>query len=424
MVLITYASSVLPIIFAVWAQSWVERGLFKVLPGAVRNFLTPMFTLAFMVPFTLIAVGPLADGAGNGVSKAIGWLFELNPGIAGAVLGGLWQVLVLFGVHWGTVPMMMNDLQTQGHSLLSGPLVAAVCAQAAAVVAVMIKTRNKELKKLCGPAAVSGFLAGVTEPAVYGVTMRLKKPFVYACIASAVGGGIASAGGSAANAFVMPGLLTLAAYANVGSFAMQLIGTGVAIVIAFGLTMTFGFKDIPEAETAEEDTDKEGAEPAAAVAPSGAFEVRAPVTGTVVPLAEVPDVMFATGALGDGVAIKPVAGTVTAPVDGTVESVMPHAFGLRSPEGVEILVHIGIDTVQLDGKHFTPAVTQGDKVSCGQLLGEFDIEAIEADGYNPMTMVIVLAAPGLGILTITDAAEIREQNTLLTLTPERELTPA
>lgn len=416
-VLITYASSVLPIIIAVWVQSHVERGLDRVLPASVRNFFTPMFALLLMVPLTLITIGPLSDFAGKGASSAIGWLFGLSPAIAGAVLGGLWQVMVLFGIHWGLVPMMANDLAQQGHSLLYGPLVAAASAQAAAVVAVMLKTRDKELKKLSGPAAISGFLAGITEPAVYGITMRLRKPFIYACVAAAIGGGIASAGGSASTAYIMPGLLSLSAYLEVGSFTLQVIGVAAAIVLAFGLTMTLGFTDIPE--TAAEDSD-----PREVPEQGASFEVEAPVAGRVVPLAEVPDALFSQGALGDGVAVVPAAGSVTAPIDGTVASVMPHAYGIRSPEGVEVLVHVGIDTVKLAGKHFSPAVEAGDRVECGQLLGEFDIEAIAAAGYNPMTMVIVLAAPGLEGLTATGDDRVAGRETLLTLTPERDLAPA
>ncbi|MFF3212909.1 beta-glucoside-specific PTS transporter subunit IIABC [Streptomyces sp. NPDC002886] len=422
MVMVAYASSVIPVILSVYVQSFVERGLDKALPSSIRNFITPMLTILLMVPLTLLTIGPASDWAGQGASGLIGWLFGLSPAVAGAVLGGTWQIMVVFGIHWGLVPMMANDLAVQGHSLLYGPLVAASAAQGAAVLAVMFRTRSKSLKKLAGPAAVSGFLAGITEPAVYGVNLRLKKPFVYACIAGAVGGGIASAGGSASTAYIMPGLLSLSAYLEVGSFALQLIGVGVAVALSFGLTMALGFKDVPE------DTAGAGEPGEAADAPSGraaaeAFEVAAPVEGRVVALTDVADPAFASGALGDGAAVAPTSGEVHAPIDGTVVSVLPHAYGLRSPEGVEVLVHIGIDTVRLGGEHFTSAVEQGDHVRLGDPLGAVDLAAVEAAGYDTTTMVIVLDTAGTGVVRPTEHTEVEHSTVLLSLSPERELTP-
>ncbi|MFB6517123.1 beta-glucoside-specific PTS transporter subunit IIABC [Streptomyces sp. NPDC056401] len=431
MVMVAYASSVIPVILAVYVQSFVERGLDKALPSSIRNFITPMLTILLMVPLTLLTIGPASDWAGQGASGLIGWLFGLSPAVAGAVLGGTWQIMVVFGIHWGLVPMMANDLAVQGHSLLYGPLVAASAAQGAAVLAVMLRTRSKSLKKLAGPAAVSSFLAGITEPAVYGVNLRLKKPFVYACIAGAVGGGIASAGGSASTAYIMPGLLSLSAYLEVGSFALQLTGVGVAVALSFGLTMALGFKDIPEDPAAEADGAARAEGPDEATdadatpeRPAGeAFEVATPVEGRVVALTDVPDPVFSSGTLGDGAAVAPTSGEVHSPIDGTVVSVLPHAYGLRSPEGVEVLVHIGIDTVRLGGEHFTTAVRQGDHVRLGDPLGEVDLAAVEAAGYDTTTMVIVLDAAGTGVVRTTEHPEVEHSTVLLSLSPERALTP-
>ncbi|MDD9375436.1 beta-glucoside-specific PTS transporter subunit IIABC [Streptomyces sp. ZAF1911] len=431
MVMVAYASSVIPVILAVYVQSFVERGLDKALPSSIRNFITPMLTILLMVPLTLLTIGPASDWAGQGASGLIGWLFGLSPAVAGAVLGGTWQIMVVFGIHWGLVPMMANDLAVQGHSLLYGPLVAASAAQGAAVLAVMLRTRSKSLKKLAGPAAVSSFLAGITEPAVYGVNLRLKKPFVYACIAGAVGGGIASAGGSASTAYIMPGLLSLSAYLEVGSFALQLAGVGVAVALSFGLTMALGFKDIPEDAAAEADGAARAEGPDEATdadatpeRPAGeAFEVATPVEGRVVALTDVPDPVFSSGTLGDGAAVAPTSGEVHSPIDGTVVSVLPHAYGLRSPEGVEVLVHIGIDTVRLGGEHFTTAVRQGDHVRLGDPLGEVDLAAVEAAGYDTTTMVIVLDAAGTGVVRTTEHPEVEHSTVLLSLSPEHALTP-
>jgi PTS system beta-glucosides-specific IIC component len=380
--MVTYTSSVIPIIVAVWLQSYLEHWLNKVLPSWLRNFTTPLLVLLIMVPLTLLTVGPVTSFAAKGISTGIAWLFVTAPWLAGALMGGFWQVFVLFGLHWGFVPFMVNDYATIGYSLLAGPLPAAVLAQAAATLAVLFKTKNISLKELAGPAALSGFVAGITEPAIYGVTLRLKKPFYYGIAGGVVGGAIAAWGGSASSAFVFPSLLGLAAYMQVGSFALQLIGTGVAIAIAFTLTMVLGFDDIPNDEARE---------PELIPAAPGAVEVSAPVSGAVVPLAEVKDKVFASGALGKGIGIVPSSGKVYSPFAGTVVTAFPtgHAFGIKSTDGVEALIHIGIDTVQLEGKGFAAAVTQGQLVEAGDLLVAVDLDVVKAAGYDPTTVVVI-----------------------------------
>jgi beta-glucoside PTS system EIICBA component len=380
--MVTYTSSVIPIIVAVWLQSYLEHWLNKVLPSWLRNFTTPLLVLLIMVPLTLLTVGPVTSFAAKGISTGIAWLFTTAPWLAGALMGGFWQVFVLFGLHWGFVPFMVNDYSTIGYSLMAGPLPAAVLAQAAATLAVLFKTKNVNLKELAGPAALSGFVAGITEPAIYGVTLRLKKPFYYGIAGGVVGGAIAAWGGSASSAFVFPSLLGLAAYMQVGSFALQLIGTGVAIAIAFTLTMVLGFDDIPS---------EEAKEPELIPAAPGAVEVSAPVSGAVVPLAEVKDKVFASGALGKGIGIVPSSGRIYSPFAGTVVTAFPtgHAFGIKSADGVEALIHIGIDTVQLEGKGFSAAVTQGQVVEAGDLLATVDLDVVKAAGYDPTTIVVI-----------------------------------
>ncbi len=381
-VMVTYTSSVIPIIVAVWLQSYLEHWLNKVLPSWLRNFTTPLLVLLIMVPLTLMTVGPVTSYAASAISSGIAWLFTTVPWLAGALMGGFWQVFVLFGLHWGFVPFMVNDYSTIGYSLLAGPLPAAVLAQAAATLAVLFKTKNTSLKELAGPSALSGFVAGITEPAIYGVTLRLKKPFYYGIAGGVVGGAIAAAGGSASSAFVFPSLLGLAAYMQQGSFVLQLIGTGTAIAIAFTLTMVLGFDDIPN---------EEAREPELIPAAPGAVEVSAPVSGAVVPLAEIKDKVFASGALGKGIGIVPSNGKVYAPFAGTVVTAFPtgHAFGIKSADGVEVLIHVGIDTVQLEGKGFAAAVTQGQVVEAGDLLATVDLDVVTAAGYDPTTIVVI-----------------------------------
>lgn len=378
-VMVSYLSAVIPTILAVYAQGHLERQLNRVLPESLRNFLTPLLVVAIIVPLTFLMIGPLANYAGEGLSNGVNWFWGLSPAIGGALMGAFWQVFVIFGVHWGFVPVMIQDLSNQGYSLLTGPLFAAVLAQAGAGLAVFLKTRNRDLKEVAGPATISAFLAGITEPMIYGVTLRLKKPFIYACIGGAIGGGIAASGGSAAEGFVLPGAITLSAAMNVGNFTLQLIGTGLAIAIAFTLTMVLGFKDIPQAV--------EGAAPG--VVPGEASSIGAPVAGQIVPLSAVPDAVFSSGAMGSGIAVIPSEGKVYAPVSGTLMVAMPHAYGIRQDNGLEVLVHIGLDTVQLGGTHFTSHVTKDQRVEAGQLLSDFDIAAIKAAGFNPMTVMVV-----------------------------------
>jgi PTS system beta-glucosides-specific IIC component len=383
--MISYLSAVIPTILAIYAQSHLERLLNKVLHESVRNFLTPMLAVAVIVPLTFLAIGPVSDTIGNGLSSGVTWFWNLSPVVGGAIMGGLWQVFVIFGLHWGFVPVMIQDLVSQGYSVLTGPLFAAVLAQAGAGLAVFLKTRNKELKAVAGPATISAFFAGITEPMVYGVTLRLKKPFIYAAIAGAIGGSIAASGGSAAEGFVLPGAITLTSTLNIGNFTLQLIGSGLALALAFVLTLVLGFKDIPATAHAA------GAQAAAdegAVA-SEAVAIAAPVSGQVVPLAAVPDKVFSSGAIGGGLAVIPAEGKAYAPIAGTVVTVMPHAYGIKADGGLEVLVHIGLDTVSLKGKHFSPKVTQGQRVESGDLLADFDLDGIVAAGYNPMTVVIV-----------------------------------
>ncbi|TWD47064.1 PTS system beta-glucosides-specific IIC component [Arthrobacter sp. AG367] len=383
-----YASSVIPIIVAVWLQGYVERFLQKVLPSAFRNFLTPLLSIAVMVPLILLTVGPLTIFASQGISGGIAGLFGSVPWLAGALMGGLWQVFVLFGMHWGFIPIVTNELATSGHSLVMGPLVPAVLAQAAAMAAVAVRTRSAKRRQVAAPAAFSGFLAGVTEPGIYGVNLPLKKPFYFGIVGGAVGGAIAAIGGSAASTFVFMSVLALPAYASVGSFAMLLAGTGVAIAIAFVLTFVFGPREQPDNDAAPvaADAPSQGATPAA-----GTVKVLAPVSGAVVALSEVQDKVFASGAMGSGIGVVPEDDKVYAPVSGTVHAVMKtgHAYGIKTDEGVEVLVHIGIDTVQMDGEGFEAAVTRGQRVEAGQLLATADRARIAAAGYDNTTLMVV-----------------------------------
>jgi PTS system beta-glucosides-specific IIC component len=422
-VMVAYLSSVIPIIVAVYAQSHLERFLKRVLPDSLRNFCTPLFTIAVVVPLTFLAIGPVTTHLGDWVSQGIDKVWGVSPIAGGALMGGFWQVFVIFGIHWSFVPVMFQELATSGVSKILGVLFPAVLAQAGAGLAVFLRTRDKQVKALAGPATISAFLAGITEPVIYGINLRYKKPFVFACIAGSIGGGIAGASKSAPTSFVLPGGLTLSAPVNVGNYALLLIGVAVAVVLAFVLTfVTFKDQAAPATAEAPAPKDEPVVEPVVAgggtatLVRTNALQVLSPVVGRVVPLAEVSDKVFASGAVGQGAGVDPVAGEVVSPVEATVVTVMPHAYGLRTDDGVEILVHVGIDTVRLEGRHFNPAVTEGTRVQPGDLLVEFDPIGVRAAGYDPVTVVVVTAQAGY---TAVDAVsgDVRTGDPLLTLQP-------
>lgn len=377
--MVSYVSSVIPVIIIVWLQSHAERFLLKVLPGAVRRFVTPMIVVLVAVPLVFVVIGPLSALLGGGLASGIGWVFETVPWLGGAIMGGLWQVFVIFGLHWGLVPLFQLEYQTTGMILLIGPVFAAVLAQAAAVAGVLVRSRNKNLRSLAAPATLSGFLAGITEPAIYGINLPLKRPFAFGVVGGALGGALIAMGGVFSKAFVVPSGLALPALLGNGNMVMLAIGLAVAVVVPFLLTVLIGFKD-PVDE-------------AAPAAPAAATDtvVLNPVDGSVVALSEVPDAAFADGSLGKGVAVRPTAGAVYAPFDATVVAAFPtgHAVGLRGVDGVELLIHVGLDTVKLGGEHFSLKVSSGQQVKAGDLLVEFDGDAIERAGYDLITPVIV-----------------------------------
>lgn len=411
-IMMSYVSSVVPIIFAVWMQSHMERWLSK-LPGMIRNFTIPLVTVLVMVPLVLIVVGPITMTLSGWISDGINALFHFAPWLGGAAMGALWQVLVIFGMHWSFVPIMVNDLSVQGYSLLSGPLPAAVLAQAGAGLAVVVRTRSKKRRQVAAPASISGILAGVTEPLVYGVNLPMRLPFFFGITGGAIGGAIAAMGGSAADVFAIPSLIALPTYLKVGNFTLQVIGITVAIAVAFLLTLFFGVNknnDQPDDEPGAAPADAAPAPAAAASASAPAkatlavgtlVKVGSPIKGQLVPISEVNDKVFASGALGAGVGVVPEEATVVAPVSGTVASVFPtgHAYGIKTADGVEVLVHIGIDTVAMKGDGFSAKVKKGDSVTAGQPLAVVDFDKVKAAGYDTTVIVVVTNTKKLSSVT-------------------------
>lgn len=391
----TYSSSVIPILLAIWLLSYIQPVFDKFFHESVRNIFTPMFSLALLMPITVLAIGPLGTGVGTVLSGAVEAIYNVAPLIAGAIMGALWEVFVIFGVHWTFVPVITNTIAVSGHDPLQPILTVAVIAQAGALLGVFLKTKNTKLKSLSGSATLSALL-GITEPGIYGVTLKLKKPFIFAVIGGAIGGAIAAVGGAQATAMTLVSLLGVPTFIGPG-FMSAVIGLGVGFIIPTVLTYFFG---VP----AEEQTGTDINETV-----SAGEQLNAPIQGTILPLSAVKDPVFASEAMGKGLAIVPTNNDLVAPADATVAAVYPskHAIGLVTDAGAEILLHIGIDTVQLDGQHFEQFVEQGQKVKVGDKLVTFDRAAIAAAGYDTTVMMIVTNTPNY---TISETSETEARN--------------
>lgn len=412
-VLINYSSSVIPIILAVWVQSYVEKWFRSFIHESVRNILVPMFALLIVIPLTFLAFGPVGSLISDGLASGYTWLYNLSPLVAGAIAGAFWQVFVIFGVHWGFVPIMLSNIATLGYDTMLPILCAAVLSQAGAVFGVFLKSRNPQLKALAGSSTLAAIF-GITEPTIYGVTLKLKKPFIYACISGAIGGAVIAQGGARALSFSLPGLLALPTYFGTG-FIWVIIGILVAFVLAAILVFVLGFDD-PAADTAASANTSGPVNPTTPTMIDKEMVV-SPLAGALQPLESLPDEAFASGAMGKGIVIEPSSGKLTSPVNGTVTTVFPtgHAIGITSDGGAELLIHVGVNTVKLKGKHFDKKVQEGDKVVQGQLLLEFDLEAIRAAGFVTATPVIVTnSAEYLDVLKNT-GSEVTNGEALLTL---------
>lgn len=385
--LLSYTSSVIPIILAIWAASYVQKFFDKILPVVIRSLFSAMFTIAIIVPLTLLVIGPIGNAVGGAIGGAYNFLYELSPIIAGIIVGGLWEILVIFGVHWGITPVTVGNYANLGYDTFTGLQASAVFSQAGATLGVFLKTKNKQMKGIAASAAVTG-LFGITEPAIYGVNLRLKKPMICGCIAGAVGGAIGGAFHAVSWGYNMPGIATIPAYFKAGH-STQFIGFLISILVSFvlGAVLTYivGFKD-------EKDSDAENEVSTInnSVITENKIVVSAPVSGKVIPITEVEDEVFSSETLGRGVGIIPDNGKVFAPFDCEIEMLSDtgHALGLRGDGGLGMLLHIGIDTVKLNGEGFDVHVKEGEHIKKGTLLVEFDKDFIIKSGYDPIVIFI------------------------------------
>ncbi|RKD71325.1 PTS system beta-glucoside-specific IIA component (Glc family) /PTS system beta-glucoside-specific IIB component (Glc family) /PTS system beta-glucoside-specific IIC component (Glc family) [Sinobaca qinghaiensis] len=412
-ILMTYSSSVIPIILAAFFAAKVEIKLNTIIPSVVKAFLVPTFTLLAAVPLTFIVIGPVATWAAGLIGAGSVWVYGLSPILAGILIGTFWQVFVIFGLHWGLVPVAINNIATLGADPILVAMFTASFAQAAAVLGIWLRTKNQKLKTLSPPAFISAIF-GVTEPAIYGITLPKKKPFIFSCIAAGVGGGITGFFGTQAYLIGGLGVFGFPSYINpeedMNAAFWAIIGAViVAFILAFVLTYFFG--GVNKVETPLEKNDK-------AVSPvNRVVTVDSPLTGQVIPLSDVSDKVFASEAMGKGIAILPTEGRVHAPAGGIVTTLFKtrHAIGITTDDGVDILIHVGMDTVQLEGEHFTAHVTQGERVNAGDLLVEFDIDAIGKAGYDIVTPVIITNHGSFAELEVTTENEVRTGELLMNI---------
>lgn len=420
--LVSYASSVIPIILSVWLMSYVYKLADKVSPKAVKFFLVPLITLVITTPVMLLVVGPLGNYIGQAVASGISFIDSRAGWVTPLIIGALNPLLVMAGMHYAIIPFGVNNLATLGYDTLVGPgMLVSNIAQGGATLAVAFKTKNKNLKQLASSAGITA-VCGITEPAMYGVTMKLKRP-LYAVMASgAIGGLVAGIFGVRRFMSGSPGLLTLPAYLGepISNFGFALIACAVAFVAAFVLTLVFGFEDPAEQgkKAPSIPADGEEKESASDKKETVSSEVlKAPITGEIVALKDVNDATFATEVLGKGIAIKPENGTLKAPAAGTVITVYgtKHAICLRTDLGAEILLHVGLDTVQLEGKYFDSKVNEGDRVNAGDVLLSFDREKILSEGYDMSIPLIILNSDSYKDISSVSEGAIKEQEALLQL---------
>lgn len=428
---VDYTGTVIPVILAVWFASKCEKLLNKFIPDLVKFFFVPMLTLLITLPVSVLFLGPIATFGSTLISEFTLAIRSVSPMLAGGVVGLTWQILVIFGMHWGFIPVYINNVMTLGYDNVMMPFFACTFATSAVVLAIFFKTKDKKLKEMAIPNFISGIF-GVTEPAIYGILLPLKKPFIISCIAGGIGGAFYGhfnfrkfiLGGM--GIFELPNMMN--PDGSMGNIIVAFVGIVISMAVGFILTMLF-YQDKPmtaetketdvpvleqteekkaeEKKTEEKKTEEKKAEEKMVIA--------SPLKGKTMKLSQLQDEAFASGALGQGLAILPEEGAVYAPADGTISAFFPtgHAIGLTTTAGVELLIHVGMDTVQLEGKGFTPLAKAGDVVKKGEKLLEFDLEMIKEAGFSLATPVLVANYGDDQNILSSDAEEVQPGDVLL-----------
>ncbi|MET3558142.1 PTS system beta-glucosides-specific IIC component [Streptococcus rupicaprae] len=384
--LANYSSSVIPIILAVWFLSYIEPVVTKYTPAVLRIFLAPMVTLLIVMPATFLLIGPLGTWMGDGLNTVVSAMNTTLPWLVPTVIGAMTPLLVMTGMHYGVIPIGINMLATKGIDTVAGPgMMVSNIAQGGAALALVLKAKDKELKALSISTGISAIL-GITEPVLYGINLKYKRPLYAAMIGGGIAGLYLGIMGVGRFAQVPPGLLSLPSYFSADA-PHVIMHAGIGCAIAFAVSFIASFVlGLPKENTSS-------STPATTVSDD---TVVATVDGELMALEHVNDPVFASKAMGDGVAVVPRSGTIVAPVNGDVMTVFPtgHAYGIVRPDGVEVLIHIGINTVELDGQGFKALVQRGQEVKAGQALAQVDLDLLKAKGYDPTTMTIITDSKG------------------------------
>ena len=422
----SYLQTVLPIILTVWVGSKIEKIFKKIIPDVVKVFVVPFFVILITVPLAYLAIGPVMNWASNLIGVIFTNIYGFSPIVFGILLGALWQVLVMFGLHWGLVPIAILDFSTKGWSTLLVTSTAICFAQAGALLNIFLRTKEDKVKQLTIPAFISA-LFGVTEPAIYGITLPMRTPFIMTCVAGAIQGAFLGFSNTTAYTMGGMGLFAIPSYftpkhvpaganTDVNNVWYFLIAILMSFVLGFVLTQLTKIPYLYGGPDVKPVSGDKAAEPIAELKELKQEIIASPMIGQVVKLENVPDEVFASGAMGKGIAIDPADGTVVAPAAGEITLVFPtgHAIGMRTENGAEILIHVGMDTVSLAGKGFNTFVQVGDKVDAGQKLLEFDLATIREANLPVISPIVVTNSADFDDVLTTQEARVNTGDYLLT----------
>lgn len=407
--LIDYSASVFPIFVTMFVYGLVDKLLRKIIYKDLQLFIVPMLSLMIMVPLAVIAFGPFGTYVGSWLSQGVMWLIAKSSILAGMVLGGGMTFMVIFGLHWGFTPITIENI-AMGGDPIEGMAAAAVFAQIGIALGIFLRARkDKEARALAGSVGLTGILAGVTEPIVYGLILRYKRTIPFVIIAGAIGGAINGFFGVTMNEYVFHNIFSLPAYSPL---IVYMISITITLITAAALVFFFGYENPKQEEVHIEENPEE-------ISTGGVKieELKSPLNGAVIPLDKVEDEVFSSAIMGKGIGIEPFDGRVVSPVNGTITTLFPtqHAIGITSDAGAEILIHIGLDTVELEGKYFSAKVQQGTEVLQGELLVEFELEEIKKAGYPVTTLIVITNTNDYLDVLDTENQEIQTNELLLTL---------
>lgn len=409
-----YAYSVIPIIMSVWILPHIEKFVDKITPTITKNFLKPMLVMLIIGPIVMVAIGPLGSILGNILSSAVYFIHDKLGFIAVGLVAAIFPFIVMTGMHHAFTPIKLGVLASTGfEGFICIAEFASNMAQGAAALAVSVKSKNKDVKQSAGSSAFSALVAGITEPALYGTTLRFKKPMMGACIGAGIGGLVGGFFQMKCYGVATPALVTIPQYIEQGnpkSIIYVLITAAVTIVGSFVASYLIGFDDPVE-------EDEENEEKLVIKSLNTGVKVASPLSGEMVELSQVNDATFASGIIGKGTAIIPTKGQIIAPFDGVVDAFFDtgHAIGLKSNEGIEMLIHVGIDTVNLGGKYFNPKKSQGDKIKAGDIILEFDIQGIISEGYEVVTPVIITNSDSYMDIIVGNKSIVNEKEYIMTV---------